>query len=278
MAYWPLADLPKAGQPTLLFVDGFESNSDSAHFVYAHKERLPDILHISAFSYGGVGQSYSKAQSRDLIDGIDQFPSFLPWERHRLVVPVAASGGAIVTLLGVAAWIRQMEVAPVVVRALVPRLILISPPFGLDRDVFAKAFGVDIVGTDKADTYPAFVTELVALGMGGYREWLFDVVSARGVLRWAGIQIRVLEWPGDSVTTTNWPEGVEEAMQPVERKPLPLNGAAIVRRDQIVAGDDKQAGDAARRAFLNHLRFIRCEAVTASVEEAVRDVWPQQMV
>jgi hypothetical protein len=193
---WERACRVDPSRPSILIVDGFESvvghpTPDSPnpypHLLQTYDKHLSTVVpngHVRAFSYRGLELGYTKRDSRLVRGAALKFGMFLPSGKSACVVPIGASGGAIVTLLGLRHWIRELKVPPQYLQLWVPMTILVSPPFNLNEDFFRLAFRVPN-DRQALKRYPAEVAALVESDSEEGYGLLHDVVEALGLLRWA---------------------------------------------------------------------------------------------
>ena len=256
---WPSANIPPSGPFTLL-VDGFNSSSEEAgiegvqgmaqtygHLIYAYGPG-PSAQPTVAFSYSGVGRRYVPEATHDLFGAAPKLIDYLPQDTLRAVVPVGASGGAIVVLLGVGEWIRRINADPPTIKTAIPRIILVAPALCVVARVFEKVF----FSPHARIATPISALRLVQPGSRSSRNARKAITQACALIHWADIPIYVAQWAADGLTLAEWDPDVRRIVEPVKKR---IN----------VDLDDPILPNSALRTVRGHLEFLRNPATVRQV-------------
>lgn len=243
---WKLAALPIAGT-TAVIADVF--NSVSARPIIEHYSAEALETPVAAFSYFGVGEHYVPEDTHQSIHAsADLFASYLPLAETHAVIPIGASGGGVVALLGTAVWIRTGTLPLAALARCVPRIVLVAPgisPTPTLYDRYHERF---------PDEEPYAVRQLCDVGSPEWLETQKVLAEAFALVRWAGIPVHVIHWVDDILTPYPWHPSIqavaERAVTPTGLAPSDLR---LLRRNHPQF--EKEAARA-HVAFCSHAQTI----------------------
>jgi hypothetical protein len=278
--YWALAAIPTTGR-TALVVDRFNSRSESGDHITTQYSAEALGLPVAAFTFNpaGAASHYLPVDTHQpLNDLTGLFAAYLPSTETHVVLPVGASGGAAVALLGTAAWIRSTTTLPLSGFArCVPGLVLVAPAISPTPALFDRFYEHSLEQVPpEAIAIPRGIPELCDVGSD---EWLGAqklLAQAFALVRWAGIPVHVVYWAEDIVAPYPWHPDLQsladQAVTPVRLSPADLT---LLRRT-----DPNFEYEAARlhAAFCTHQQTIaqvrRLLAISSDIplETSVRNL------
>ena len=204
---WTESFVPTNGTSALI-VDVYNSTSLSAVGGVAGRYSEDALgCPVAAYSYYRVERHYLAVHSQqDVFVSSKLLVPYLPVAARNAVLPIGASAGGVVVLLGVAAWVRESELAPAELAKCVPQVILVAPAVSPPEEIFHEYLQLR---KGVREGVPQVIMQFCDKQS---LEWLAvqkAVTEAIALLAWARIEIRVAYWPPDILTPYPWDADVQ---------------------------------------------------------------------
>lgn len=259
---WELARAPNSGT-TALIVDVFGSVSHPGRHLTECFSAAALGMPVAAYTYAGFDETgapqHYLAQDTYQPVGLSAaiLAAYLPASPTHAVIPIGASAGAVVALLGTANWMRERRLPAEVLARCVPQVILVAPaisPMPRLYDQYHRRY---------PDEEPAIIRQLCRIDSEEWVETQQALAAAFGLLEWAGIPVRVVYWSKDVLTPYPWHPRLHQASRGcasmISLSPTDLK---LPRRND--SRFEREAG-------LLHVAFCRHDQTVARVRDFLRN-------
>jgi hypothetical protein len=194
-----------------LFADGVHSASHT-HWIYRVEDNLRSARLrgvARGFSYAGQGLPYETEHTRQNVrQAVRRYRAYLAALRaDQRLVALGFSLGTVVTLLGVADWLRTSPSDPA---ATVPAVVLIAPAHATAPELllsYERWAAQDETATSGERRRVPYVARQLASISSRVRADAHR--SYRSILE-SGIQVHVIHWPHDALTPYRLPDSTIE--------------------------------------------------------------------